>query len=272
MLTMQVSAIRLVVFDWAGTIVDHGSNAPIAALRAAFAAVNVPLSDNEARGPMGLPKREHIRELFRLPSVIEAWRKANGRAPNAGDEEAIYGQFLPLQTEEVRRRADLIPGVVECAQRLRMMHIAIGTTTGYPGQIGRVVVDAAKAQGFTADHYAFPDDVAAGRPAPWMIFRIMEATGVYPPSCVVKVGDTVPDIEEGKMAGAWSVGVSDTGSEVGLALSEWRKLSDHQRQQRSSAAAEKLRSAGAHAVIRSVADLPPLIEEFNARLLRGERP
>ena len=35
-----------------------------------------------------------------------------------------------------------------------------------------------------------------------MLFECMRRLGVYPPSAVVKVGDTVVDIQEGKKAGA----------------------------------------------------------------------
>jgi phosphonoacetaldehyde hydrolase len=269
---MQSPTIRLVVFDWAGTIVDHGSIAPIAALRTAFAAVGIQLSEEEARGPMGLPKRDHVRELFRLPSIIGAWNRAHGREPTQTDEDTIYERFLPLQADEVRRRSQAIPGVSDCTARLKELGVAIGTTTGYPRPIGRLLVDAASEQGLKLDHCVFPDDVPAGRPAPWMIFRIMEQSGVYPAACVVKVGDTVPDVDEARSAGVWCVGVTETGSEVGLSLEEWRALPEGERTQRSKAAGEKLLAAGAHAVIRSSAVLLPAIEELNARLRRGERP
>jgi len=60
------------------------------------------------------------------------------------------------------------------------------------------------------------DEVPAGRPEPWMLLRAMEEMRVFPPSCVVKVGDTEADIAEGLNAGAWTVGVTRTGNYVGL--------------------------------------------------------
>ena len=42
--------IRLVVLDWAGTTVDHGSCAPVAPFVAAFARSGVEVSPAEARG------------------------------------------------------------------------------------------------------------------------------------------------------------------------------------------------------------------------------
>ena len=42
--------------------------------------------------------------------------------------------------------------------------------------------------------------------------------------------------------------------------------------ERRQAAIEKLRAAGAHYVIDSVADLMPVVYDIEARLARGERP
>lgn len=95
-----------------------------------------------------------------------------------------------------------------------------------------------------------------------MIFRLMEHFNIYPPSAVLKIGDTVPDMEEGRNAGALTVGVTDTGSEIGLTLAEWEALPDDERSTRRMAVAKKLRAAGAHAVIGSVRDVPRVIEEL----------
>jgi phosphonoacetaldehyde hydrolase len=264
--------IRLVIFDWAGTLVDHGSIAPIAALVAAFNELGLKLTESEARGPMGLPKRDHISLLLQSASVSAQWLQSFGRQPTSADGDALYERFLPLQIAEARQRTSLIPGVLECCAALREKKIAIGTTTGYPRKVGEVVAEAARKQGFVPDHCVYTDDVPAGRPAPWMIFRNMEATGVMPPAAVVKIGDTVPDIEEGRNAGCWTIGVTETGSEIGLDLEEWRALSPAERERRSNAAAAKLLSAAAHRIARSVAEVPALIETLNSGLANGERP
>jgi phosphonoacetaldehyde hydrolase len=269
---MPDATVRLVVFDWAGTIVDHGSIAPITALVAAFGELGLDLTESEARGPMGLHKRDHIGEMLRLPSISAQWLKLFGHAPMSADGDFLYERFLPLQVAAAQRRTALIPGALDCWAALRNKGIAIGTTTGYPRAIGQPVAEAARAQGFAADHCVFADEVPAARPAPWMIFRNMEATRIAPPALVVKVGDTVPDIEEGRNAGAWSIGVTETGSEIGLDLDEWRSIPAPEKLRRSQSAGEKLLRAGAHAVLPSVAELPALIEELNSRLGRGERP
>jgi phosphonoacetaldehyde hydrolase len=269
---MIVPSIRLVVFDMAGTIIDHGSVAPVVALVKAFRELGLELSVEDARGPMGLHKRDHIAAILRLPAVASHWKTAFGHEPTAAAAQAIYERFLPVQSAEALTRTDLVPGALSCLAALREKKIALGTTTGYPRSIGEPITDAVRARGWAADHSMFPDDVAAGRPAPWMIFRLMELTGVYPAAAVVKIGDTVPDIEEGRNAGVWTLGVTDTGSEIGLTSDEWQAIPKIERTQRAATAREKLLAAGAHAVIGSVAELPGLIDELEARLSRGERP
>ena len=53
--------VKAVIFDWAGTLVDFGSIAPVIALSELFAKHGVSLTADEVRAPMGLLKRDHIR-------------------------------------------------------------------------------------------------------------------------------------------------------------------------------------------------------------------
>ncbi len=269
---MTPPSIRLVVFDWAGTAVDHGSCAPVAPFVAAFARHGVAVSPAEARGPMGLHKRDHVRELFRLPAVAARWAAAHGRDWAEDDVEAVYQAFSPLQLEVLAGHAEPIPGVPAAVAELRRRGVAVGGTTGYFRAAAERVAEAARRRGYAPDVSVCPDDVPAGRPAPWMIFRVMEATGVFPPAAVVKVGDTAPDVGEGRNAGAWSVGVTHTGSDVGCTAAEFAALPERDRADRVAAAGRRLLAAGAHALIPSAADVPALVDELNVRLRRGERP
>ena len=71
-------SVRAVVVDWAGTIVDHGSRAPVEAFREVFRRRGVPITVEEARGPMGMEKRDHIVTLLSVPRIGEAWRQVHG--------------------------------------------------------------------------------------------------------------------------------------------------------------------------------------------------
>ncbi|GAF89062.1 unnamed protein product, partial [marine sediment metagenome] len=66
---MSQSAIRAVVFDWAGTMIDFGCRAPVVALREVFAEAGVEISKAEARMDMGKAKRDHVRALLAMPRI-----------------------------------------------------------------------------------------------------------------------------------------------------------------------------------------------------------
>ena len=55
--------VKAVIFDWAGTVVDYGSLAPMGAFVETFAEFGVAITIDEARGPMGMAKRPHIAAL-----------------------------------------------------------------------------------------------------------------------------------------------------------------------------------------------------------------
>ncbi len=94
-------------------------------------------------------------------------------------------------------------------------------------------------------------DVPRGRPAPWMVFRLMETLGICPLAAVVKVGDTVADVEDGLNAGVWTVGATWTGNLIGLTQAELGALDRRDLERRIQAAEQTLLEAGAHYVTES---------------------
>ena len=267
-----MTTIRLVVFDWAGTTIDFGCMAPAGAFVAAFAAKGVAVTLAEARAPMGLHKKDHVRAMLREPSVAEKWRDATGHDWIEDDVEELYREAVPRQLESLGKHGELIPGVLEVVKELRRRGVKVAATTGYFREAADAVLAAAKRQGYEPDFAICADEVPAGRPAPWMIFRCMEALDVYPPAAVVKVGDTVIDVATGRNAGCWSVGVIDSSSLMGLTADEFSALSEDEKDARREAVAHRYPDAGAHGVIDTLAELPALLDEFSARLARGERP
>lgn len=263
--------IALVVFDWAGTTVDFGCLAPASAFLEAFSRHKIMLTMQQVRAPMGLHKYDHVRTLLEMPAVSEQFQFVHGRPWGEADVMNIYHEVTPLQEEACREHSELIPGVLETVAALRERGIRIGTTTGYPRVVAEVVYEAAAAQGYEPDFNVAADDTPAARPAPWMIYRLMENLDVFPPSAVLKVGDTVPDVEEGRNAGCWSIGVTQTGSEMGLSLADWNAATDDEKKLRTEAAGRKLLDAGAHYVIPSIIDLPTMIEHIEAGMETGEQ-
>jgi phosphonoacetaldehyde hydrolase len=221
---------------------------------------------------MGLHKRDHLRALLQLPAVARRWRARHGCDAKEADLDGLYDRFRPLQLDVIDDFGQLVPGLLDCVAALRHKGIRLGATTGYFRAAAERVYQAAAAQGYVPDQCVCAEDVPAGRPAPWMIFRIMEVLDLYPPAVVMMVGDTVPDIEEGLSAGAWSIGVLRSSSEVGCTEAQWQALPPGERAQRLAACGKKLLAAGAHAVVETVAELPALVAEMNHRLERGEKP
>ena len=270
---MSDRSIACVIFDLAGTTVDPGCFAPLVPFLESFASVGVTVTTAQARGPMGLGKREHLGVLARLPEIAAEWRGKHGSEPTEAELDQLYEiEFVPRQMAALERHSELVPGLLDCLDDLRRRGCRIAVTTGFFHEAAARVVAAAASQGFEPDAWLCSEDVPVGRPAPWMVWRLLEQFGIYPGSRVVKVGDTVPDIGEGRNAGCWSVGVVATGSEVGLNPAELNLLSEAERRTRCGAAAASLLKAGAHDVIDSVVDLPSLLHEIDSRLASGSRP
>jgi len=264
--------LAAVVFDWAGTVVDFGSQAPMGAFVELFASEGVAITVADARVPMGLPKWQHIQALGRLPSVAQAWQQRHGRALDDADVDRLYARFTPMNRAAVPRHAELIDGVPALVQTLRGRGLKIGSTTGYNRDIMEVLAPLAAAQGFVPDNLVCAGDVAHNRPAPLGMYRCFVDLGVWPARRVVKVDDTVPGLLEGRHAGCWTVAVIDSGNEVGLSAAAWRALSSAEQAVRRSTARARLAQAQPDYEVATVADLPAVLDAIEVRLAAGESP
>jgi phosphonoacetaldehyde hydrolase len=264
--------LKAVVFDWAGTIVDFGSRAPMGAFVEAYRRLGVEISIAQARKPMGLPKRAHIATLMADPDIAARWQAAHGHRPGEADIDQVYDVFVPLNEAVVTDYADLIPGALETFEACRKRGLKVGSTTGYVRSIMERLVPIAAARGYSPDNLVCAGDLADGRPGPLMMYRTFADLGVAPPYTVVKVDDTEPGILEGKASGTWTVGLSISGNMVGLSRAEWTALDPAEQARLRARAEAKHNALDVDYVIDSVADLMPVLENIEARLSRGGRP
>jgi phosphonoacetaldehyde hydrolase len=264
--------LAAVVFDWAGTVVDFGSQAPMGAFVRLFANHGVAIEIAEARVPMGLPKWDHIQALGRLPRVAAAWQQVHGRPFGDADVDALYDEFTPMNAAAVRDHAQLVPGVPDLLAAMRARGIRIGSTTGYNREIMAVLAPLAAAQGFVPDNLVCAGDLPSNRPTPLGMYRSFIDLDVWPAHRVLKVDDTVPGLMEARHAGCWTVAVLASGNAMGLGISQWRELADAERAQRLTAARERLAAAAPDDWVDTVADLLPVIDRIEQRLAAGERP
>jgi len=264
--------IKAVIFDWAGTMVDFGCMAPVAALIDAFAAHGVALTAAEARRDMGRAKRDHVGAILDYPEIAANWAAANGARPTTADGDAIYQALEPLIEAAATRCSDLIPGAAALAAELRELGVRIGSGTGYTRQMMSGILPRAAAQGYAPEVVVCAGETPTGRPAPLMTWKALIALDAWPARMCVKIDDATVGIEEGRLAGCWTVGLAASGNGVGLSPEDYRALPETERRQRVAAAAEQLTAAGADYVIDTVADLRPVLAEIAARITTGERP
>jgi phosphonoacetaldehyde hydrolase len=265
----QNLALRAVILDWAGTTVDHGSMAPVLALQALFERHGIKLSSEDARRDMGLLKRDQIHAILARPNVCAEWRVLKGRDPEKADMQLLFDEFGPLQLEIIAQHSQLLPGVADSIAAWRQKGLRIGTTTGYTREMLAPVLAQSIEVGYSPDASVCPDEVGAGRPAPWMLMRNMQLLDVYPPSCCVKIGDTMADIEEGRNAGMWTIGITRTGNLTGLNLAQRERLTSDERQLRLRHAADTLRNAGADFVAEDVQACEPILSLIDEKLRDG---
>ena len=264
--------VRAVILDWAGTTLDYGSCAPLAAFIETFKRAGVLITPAEARQPMGRAKLDHIQEILEMPAVAERWQQAKGRASSADDCRRLYEAFLPVQLESLADYAALIPGTLDLMKYCRAHEIKVGTSTGYSRALMETLIPLAEKQGYAPDAMVCIDDVPEGRPAPWMQFENAKRLNVFPMESIVTVDDTRVGIQAGINAGTWTVAVAKTGNEVGLTETQIQRLPEQELDRRLAAAYERLCAAGAHYVVDGIADLAAAIDEINQRLAHGERP
>lgn len=253
---------KLVILDWAGTTVDYGCFAPVNAFALAFQSVGLEPTVEEIREPMGMLKRDHIRMMLSMDRLKTQWIGKYGSEPDEAAVEKIYSVFQESLMKSLEDYADPKPGTLEAVAELREMGIHIGSTTGYTDSMMKIVTKKAAERGYEPDAWFSPDAVEGlGRPYPYMIYKNMQQFQIASVEEVIKVGDTVSDIREGKQAGVRSLGLLEGSSALGLSQEEYEALSFEEREFVLNKARKKLLQAGADDVILNLGELPGWVRE-----------
>jgi phosphonoacetaldehyde hydrolase len=264
--------LKAVIFDWAGTTVDFGCFAPTGVFIEVFRQKGIEITTKEARGPMGMHKRDHIRAVSQIPRILAEWTKKYGQPCNDNDIEEMFRNFIPLQLSVIEKYSEIIPELPEALKVIKSLNMKIGSTTGYNNEMMKILTESAAMQGYVTDSVVCASDVSKGRPAPWMAFRNAELLGIYPMQAIVKIGDTVSDIQEGVNAGMWSVGVVMSSNEMGLTMEEISTLDKAELETLKRRVRNTFINAGADFVIDTLSEIEDLFSRINMELAFGERP
>lgn len=257
-----MTKIEAVIFDWAGTTVDYGCFAPVQAFKDAFNEYGLLPTNDQIRAPMGMLKIDHIKTMLEMESINNEFKAKYSREFNNDDVNKIYNLFEESLMRGIANHTQLKPYVIETIDKLRDMNIKIGSTTGYTDMMMEPVLKSAQEQGYQPDCWFSPDATDHyGRPYPYMIFKNMEKLKVSSVRNVIKVGDTISDVQEGVNAGAIVVGVVEGSSILGLTEDEFNNLADKERYRAIERVKESYLDAGADYVISNLSELVDVIKE-----------
>ncbi|MEL4358725.1 MULTISPECIES: phosphonatase-like hydrolase [unclassified Luteococcus] len=217
--------IRLCAFDMAGTTIDDRGRV-YDALRDSVTNRGATVADGDLQTWMGTEKRDAITNLLRLGGV----------EPTAEVVDQTYADFVDLLRRYYTQTPPVpLPGVAEAFDALRAAGIKVALTTGFSREVAEPLLTALGWEvGQQLDAVVCADEVAAGRPAPYMVHRALERTGVDCMTTVLVAGDTVADVKAGLRSGA--------AQSIGVLTGQLSR--------------EALAGAGATAVLDGVKDIP----------------
>lgn len=203
-----MTTYQLAAFDMAGTTVDEDGLVYRVLEETAGAAVGGPIPDDLLAAWKGTSKWE----------AIEGILGALGRDNRAAVVDAHFAEFSDRLLAAYRDTPPApFPGIPEMIADLRSQGVKVALQTGYSGALAVAILDGmgwtvGPDAGHTVDALVTSDQVLASRPAPYLIFRCMEATGVYDVRQVISAGDTPNDAWAGYNAGVGMVVGVLTGS------------------------------------------------------------
>jgi len=191
-----MTPIKLIVFDVAGTIVeDHGE--VLQSFRAALEMHGIDFAEAELQEWKGATKRDVIRHFVE--------RQGGDKEGCCAKTEAAYADFRGRLEGHYRNQGvKLTEGATTTFDWLRIHGIKVATTTGFYREVNDLILAQAGIRDILSASVA-SSDLPVGRPAPFMIFRAMEESGVISVHEVVNVGDTPLDLQAGTNAGVRGV-------------------------------------------------------------------
>ncbi len=264
---MEELKVKALILDWAGTMIDYGSFSPVNVFLSVFSKKGVEITVEEARKPMGMLKYDHIKEILTFPRVKDKWKEVYGKEPEKSDIDELYESFEPAVLEIIDKYSKPFGNNAEIIERLKNEGYKIGSTTGYTKNMMDIVTRVAGENGYNPDFWITPDLIGNyGRPYPYMIFKNLIELEIMNVKEAVKIGDTIVDIEEGRNAGVWSVGVIEGSSLSGLSEKEFDSLSAEEKKALRVKVKNEYFKAGAHYTIDNLSEIFNIIELINIRL------
>ncbi len=186
-----MNRIKMVVFDMAGTTVDEDNVVYKTLYQAVVAAGADVTLDDVLLHAAGKEKLQAIKDVFLSVGLI-----------NSDLTQSTYESFV-VALEQSYHTQSITPQLEAewVFEQLRKQQIKVVLNTGYNSTIANIIVEKLNWKiGTTIDGLITANDVLKSRPFPDMIFLAMQQMNITNAAEVVKVGDSIIDIEEGKNA------------------------------------------------------------------------
>lgn len=184
--------IELAIFDMAGTVVNE-DNVVYKTLQKAINKKGYLLTlDFVLEHGAGKEKHQAIKDILRMEEGYDQDEVAKEIFKNFKIMLGKAYEDLSVTTYE---------GVEDLLDTLKKLNIKVALNTGYDKNTAQLLLDKMNwAMGIHYDVLITADDVKRGRPNPDMIFEAMDILQINNPSKVLKAGDSIIDIQEGKNA------------------------------------------------------------------------
>jgi phosphonatase-like hydrolase len=193
--------IKMVVFDMAGTTVDE-NNVVYKTLQKAINARGFDFSLHDV-----LLEGAGKEKLQAIKSILQVYAEKDDNELAA----SIYANFM-IMLEQAYQALDIFPqnNALQLFHALKQKNILVILNTGYNAATAQLLIDKLQWQkGADYDGLVTATDVEKSRPYPDMILLAMKQFSITDATSVVKVGDSIIDIEEGKNAGcALTIGIT----------------------------------------------------------------
>lgn len=205
--------IEMVVFDMAGTTVRDKNEVEYCFLQAVDQ-TGLVTNPDEINSMMGWSKLTVFETLWKKQLSGAPVNEINDRV------EKSYSVFREV-LESHYLNSEILPteGTLEIFEFLKRQNIKIALTTGFYRKVTDIILERLGWSVGLHKHSSVngiinasvsSDEVKAGRPAPFMIFRAMELCNVNDVRKIIKIGDTPSDLGEGKNAGCYlSLGITN---------------------------------------------------------------
>ena len=187
--------VRMMVCDMAGTTINEGGLV-YEALDNTFKSQGLFVTDKVKKTWHGVEKREVIAN-----TVLDNYNRSPRALCNLVklSEELFMTQLEKLYFGKNSAVSLIHPELLDFFSYLRANNIRVALNTGYPHYFQKKLITFLSLQDHI-DDFISSDMVTRGRASPYMINYLMSNANITDPTTVVKVGDTVIDIKEGKNA------------------------------------------------------------------------